>query len=226
MSSANRPPPVSKRASSRRLTGLPMPCGATCSREVKNDIDPQSPFWSVELSYSGARQQPARRLAQLLGSRAEPQVRIHVPPAVSHRRAGHVASGGRYSVCAGMTGDITTSSCGRQRPSLLQALPAAQQSRSDPRRSFAYVVARIVRAFLQCLSARHNTGDQYGKLDTRSDFLPLSASGGGRAAREAGLRRKLRPGTAPQRRDGGCRSRQRVTDLRTDPSSRRDVRSW
>ena len=58
-----------RRSSSRRLTGLPMPCGATCSREVKNDIDPQFRLLSVELSHSGARQQPARRLAQRRGRR-------------------------------------------------------------------------------------------------------------------------------------------------------------
>jgi hypothetical protein len=54
-----------------------------CSREVRDDIDPQSRLLSVELSYSGARQQRAKRLAQLRGSRAEPQVRIQSPPAES-----------------------------------------------------------------------------------------------------------------------------------------------
>src|SRR5215469_11070857 len=39
MSSAYRPPPVRKRASSRRRSDLPIPRGATCCRECKNDIE-------------------------------------------------------------------------------------------------------------------------------------------------------------------------------------------
>src|SRR5215831_420593 len=49
------------------------------------------------------------------------------------------------------------------------------------------------------VSARRDAGDQYGNLDTRSDFLSLAAAGGGRATGEAGLRGQLRSLASTQR---------------------------
>src|SRR6516162_5665773 len=161
MSSAKCPPPVSNRASSRLLTGFPIPCGATCSREVKNDIDPRSPSLSVEWPYSGAWYQPARRLAQRGRSRAELKFRIrlsrHCMTEVAHlgqRMAGqrttvfHATEARRLALVNGCSG--------ARRP-----VPAAKAERPLSVRSgdlqrgarSALVVSRLPRAAYECAPA-------------------------------------------------------------------------